>query len=137
MAATPGNENTKDMDHLNHFIQSIAWWKLVPSGLDGMKDLIIDAGADTTVTYVASSCSRDGSFLVAYLPPARTGSITVDMSALKNKAYGYWFDPTSGKYTVIEGSPFKNKGTLPFTPTGVNSNNENDWVLVLTINKRP
>jgi len=129
-------QGAMDMERLNKFIQSIEWWKLVPSGLNEMKNLVVDAGADTTVTYVSASASRDGTLLVAYLPPARRGSIQVDMSALSNGTYAHWFDPTLGSYSLIEGSPFKNTGIHTFTPPGKNSREENDWVLLLTTKKR-
>jgi hypothetical protein len=129
-------QGAMDMERLNQFVQSVEWWKLVPSGLNQMKKLIIDAGSDTATTYVSSAAAKEGTFLVAYLPPDRTGSIQVDMSALKKSAYGYWFDPTRGDYTLIKDSPIKNKGIHTFTTPGKNSRNENDWVLLLTSKKR-
>ncbi len=129
-------QGAMDMERLNQFIQSVEWWKLVPSGLSEMKNLVMDAGVDTTTTYVSSAAAKDGSLLVAYLPPARTGSIQVDMSVLKKSAYAYWYDPTKGDYSFIKESPIKNKGIHTFTPPGKNSRNENDWVLMLTTKKR-
>jgi hypothetical protein len=129
-------QGATDMDRLNRFIKSVEWWKMVPSGLDGMKTLVMDAGADTTTTYVAAAAARDGSLLVAYLPPDRTGSIQVDMSALKSNGFAYWFDPTKGDYILIRETPFVNNGMQTFTPPGKNFKNENDWVLMLTVKKR-
>src|SRR5690606_31954793 len=35
-------QGAQDMMRLNEFIKSLEWWKLVPGGLDGMKDIIVD-----------------------------------------------------------------------------------------------
>jgi len=126
-----------DMSRLNNFIRSINWWQLVPSGLNGMKTLIAGANnVDTTAAYVSAAATKDGSLLVAYIPPAHKGSIAVDMSALSDKANAYWFDPTNGIFTSIPGSPFKNKGVQSFTPLLKNSAGETDWVLMLSVKKR-
>src|SRR5690606_42022423 len=47
-------QGAQDMMRLNEFIKSLEWWKLVPGGLDGMKDIIVDpANADTTASFVS------------------------------------------------------------------------------------
>ena len=125
------------MSRLNHFIRSIDWWQLVPSGLNGMETLITDAkNIDTSAAYVSAAAAKDGSLLVAYIPPAHQGSITVNMKRLANKMYGYWFDPTMGVYTSIVDSPFTNKVVYSFTPPGKNSRGEDDWVLILSATER-
>lgn len=126
-----------DMSRLNSFIRTIDWWQLVPSGLNGMKTLIIDANnADTSAAYVSAAAAKDGSLLVAYIPPAHKGNITVDMTALSNTVNAFWFDPTNGKYISIKDLSLTNKGFKIFTPPGKNSAGENDWVLMLSATKR-
>jgi len=124
---------TFDMERLNGFIRSIPWWKLIPSGLNGMKTLVADpTNIDSAATYVSAAAASDGSLLVAYLPPAHRGKVTIDMSVLAKKTYGYWFDPTSGKYSMIPGAGLTNKGYRDFVPPGPNSRGEPDWVLLIT-----
>jgi hypothetical protein len=126
-----------DMSRLNKFIRSIEWWKLVPSGLNGMKTLITGKNnRDTAADYVAASATKNGTLLVAYIPPAHTGSISVDMSALRGKIYANWFDPTNGSFTEVTGSPFTTKSAREFVPPGKNSTGENDWVLVLSAKRK-
>jgi hypothetical protein len=126
-----------DMQRLNTFIKSINWWQLVPSGLNGMPSLIADnSNVDSSVAYVSAAAAKDGSLLVAYIPPAHTGSITVNMQPLQTTMYGYWFDPTSGTYTPVQSASFNNTGKHIFTPPGPNSKGDNDWVLLLTGKKR-
>jgi hypothetical protein len=120
------------MQRLNSFIQSITWWDLVPSGLNGMINLITSGGSTPSNThYVAAAATSSGSLLVAYVPPAHNGSITVNMTAMSDSAQARWFDPTSGIYTTIPGSPFPNTGSQQFTPPGTNSGGKKDWVLIL------
>ncbi len=126
-----------DMSRLNSFIRSINWWQLIPSGLNGMQTLIVDDNnIDTSAAYVPAAAAKDGSLLVAYIPPAHKGNIIVNMSVLSSKVFAYWFDPANGKYTAVTNSPFNNTGVQSFIPPGKNSTGETDWVLVLSVKKR-
>jgi hypothetical protein len=121
-----------DMERLNAFIKSYHWWELIPSGLNEMKTLIIsEKNNPHDSDYVAAAATPSGNLLIAYIPPAYTGSIIVDMSAMKDKITARWFDPTSGDYSMIKNSAFTNKGTHEFIPPGKNTSGANDWVLVL------
>jgi len=123
---------TLDMQRLNSFIQSVNWWELVPSGLDGMKTLITSGGSNADSTdFVSAAATHDGTMLIAYIPPDHTGGIIVDLTVLKSQITASWYDPTNGKSTEIAGSPFKNTGPRQFTPGGKNSGGDNDWVLKL------
>jgi hypothetical protein len=125
-----------DMSRLNVFIQSIAWWELIPSGLNGMKPLILDKNnIDTLAGYVSAAASPKGDLLVAYIPPAHRGPITVNMNVLINKVYARWFDPTNGQYHPIN-SPPEHVASHSFTPPLHNSAGDADWVLVLTTKKQ-
>lgn len=129
-------QGAQDMIRLNKFIQSLEWWKLVPAGLNDMKNIIVDpANVDTAVSYVAAAAAKDGSFLVAYIPPAHTGRIKVDVSVLSKPCFAYWFDPTNGKYIRASRSLVRNKGIKDFTPPSKNHAGERDWVLLLSANK--
>ena len=86
-------------------------------------------GSMTTSTCVTAARTSDESLVMAYLPTIRT--ITVDMSKLASVATARWYDPTNGKYTDIDDSPFANTGSRKFTPPRSNSSGDGDWVLVL------
>lgn len=127
-------QGAKDMERLNQFVQSLEWWKLTPSGLNGMKNLIIDpTNIDTTASYVSAAAAKDGSLFVAYIPPVHTGKIKVDLSVLGKPGYAYWFDPTNGKYSQVGTSTVSNKGFKEFKTPGKNSAGENDWALIVSI----
>jgi hypothetical protein len=120
---------TRDMTRLNAFMGSIAWYNLVPSGLNGMRTLITagNSAVDSS-SYVAAAAAPDGTIMVAYIPPAHSGPITVDMGAMSGPSQARWFDPTSAAYTNI-GTGLPNTGTHVFTPPGNNSMGQGDWVL--------
>ena len=125
-------QGSRDMEHLNRFIRSVPWWDLVPSGMNGMKNLITEGGSkDSSANYVSAAATPSGNLLVAYVPPAHHGSITVDLTGMGKIIEASWYDPTSGTYTKITGSPFVNKGSRTFTSPPANSKGQTDWVLVL------
>ena len=123
---------TMDMVILNKLIRSTRWWELVPSGQDGMKNLITNGGnAPADTGYIASAATRSGSLLIAYIPPAHRGSFSVDMSVMKGRAEAKWLDPSSGEYSTIAGSPFTGSEPRTFSIPGKNKNGDSDWVLIL------
>jgi hypothetical protein len=63
------------------------------------------------------------------MPTIRT--ITIDMSKLSGLATARWYDPASGQYDDVKGSPFANAGARQFTPPGTNKSGDGDWALVL------
>jgi hypothetical protein len=79
--------------------------------------------------YATAAYTPDGRLVMAYMPTLRT--VTVDMSQLSGSVTARWYDPSSGSYVQIPGSPFTNSGTLTFPPPGNNIGGDGDWVLVL------
>ena len=124
-------QGSRDMGRLNAFVGSIAWYDLVPSGLNGMRTLVTSGGSSVSAAdYVAAAAAPDGTLVAAYIPPAHSGAISVDMAALSGLVRARWFDPTSAAYTDI-GIGLTNSGSRAFTPPGNNSVGQTDWVLVL------
>ena len=135
------------------FFSSLRWQDLVPdqdhtvvtSGFGNLGSSIprvnpsdFSASLPTSVSqsdYCTAAKARDGSFVVAYMPTART--ITVNMTSLNAPAGAKWFDPTNGAYTAIPGGPFMNTGTKQFTPPEHNHDRDSDWVLVLSASASP
>ncbi len=131
---TPGAAQMAD---LKRFFDSLAWQDLDPD----QTHTTLTAGYGTMITdnnhvgevdsndYATAARTSDGSLAVAYLPTRRT--VTVDMARLRGRIEARWFDPTSGAYAAIAGSPFANVGSRDFTPPGNNHDGDGDWVLVL------
>jgi hypothetical protein len=124
-------QGARDMARLHAFFRSIAWHTLVPSGLGGMRILVTSGGGSPpNPDYVAAAAAPDGTVLVAYVPPAHSGTITVDMTAMSVSTRARWFDPTTASYTSI-GTNLTPSGTRVFTPPGPNGAGDGDWVLLL------
>jgi hypothetical protein len=124
---TPG---ARDMARLNAFVQSIRWWELVPSELEGMPKLVrIGGGALSSDRYVAAAADRAGTLLVAYVPPAHAGPLGVDMSALSAPARARWLNPATGSSHDL--GTYVNSGVRIFIPPGDNGSGYRDWVLII------
>jgi hypothetical protein len=126
-------QGAKDMGRLNNFISALEWWKLVPSGLGGMKDLVINNQPDSSTAYISAAASPDGELLVAYVPPDfQETSFELDISSINKELRAYWFDPTQGNYDPIKGYRQSQGGTAKFTLPGRNEGGDKDWILLLT-----
>jgi hypothetical protein len=129
------------LGYMENLFAARKWYDLVPD----QTHVFVTAGYGSFVTngppatatrgrfrdndYVTAALTPDGSLGMAYLPQG--GTITVDMSKLQNGITARWFDPTVNAFSAIDGSPFSNTGTRPFTPPGKNGSGDPDWVLVL------
>jgi Protein of unknown function (DUF4038)/Putative collagen-binding domain of a collagenase len=131
---SPGN---LDMMHLGKLLDSVAWYKLVPSGGAGTKKLITAGGGTYGgEDYVTAAAAADGKLFLAYLPPgASTVELVINMGSLAGPVRARWFDPTSGNYIDIAGGAFRNSGSRTFKIPGTNAAGARDWVLLLEVNE--
>ena len=121
------------LGYLVQLFESLAWYDLVPD----QDHRLVTAGYGRPVTsghvsdstYATAAMTADGSLGLVYVPSIR--GITVDMSRFGGPVTGRWYDPTSGTYTTIAGSPFANTGSHVFSPSDKNIAGDHDWVLVL------
>jgi hypothetical protein len=126
-------QGSRDMKQLNNFIRMIPWWELVPSGQNGMRNLITSGeGSDSGSDYIAAAATPTGTYLAAYVPPIHSESFTANTIGIGDLIEASWFDPTTGAFIKVSGSSFNNTGTLKFIPPVLNSAGQGDWVLVLT-----
>ena len=127
---------TFDFVYLGRLLDSVPWYKLIPSELAGSKTLVTAGGGNYgTSDYVAAAATSDGMTLLAYVPPTRKWptEISVDMTAMSGTSQGNWYDPTSGTYIAIRDPVLRNVGIRKFAVPGGNSRGEGDWVLVLQV----
>lgn len=128
---------TYPLDKPNTFLKSSDWRYLVPSETNGMKKLITAGGGDASgndhVASAATPPGAAGSALVAHIPSAHTGTITVDMTAMNIALVrARWYDPASSVSPYTDIGTFSNTGTQVFTPpTGAPGDGSHDWFLVL------
>jgi hypothetical protein len=113
------------------------WHDLVPD--DDHEVVTSGYGSFGSTNYVTAARTPDRGLVMAYVPSTGTGtrSLTVDMSELAGQAQGRWYNPTSGAYTTISGSPFANTGSRSFATPGNNGTGTNDWALVLEVLPEP
>ncbi len=120
-----------DMVRVKQLFGNRPWWKLVPD----QKRTVVTAGWGTLGKrdYVTAARTTDGNLVMAYIPSTGTGArtITVDMAKLSGPAKARWYNPTTGTYAVINGSPLANRDSRDFTTPGDNGTGRNDWMLVL------
>ncbi len=127
---------TFDMVRLGQLLDTVPWFDLIPSGLAGTKNIITQGGGNYgEADYITTAATFDGKVLLAYVPPTSKPSTTIeiDLAILGGSAGARWFDPASGKYTEIAGSPLPNRGAMLFTTPGRNGGGATDWVLVLQV----
>jgi len=129
-ASTLQSQGSKDAARRHAFINSIPWYKLVPSGQAGTKTLIT-AGAGTSggqaYDFVPSAAAVDGSLLVAYVPPAHSGTITVDLTAMAGRSRVRWYNPYSGAYSMVG---YYEPASATLAPPSDNGSGYEDWLLV-------
>jgi lysophospholipase L1-like esterase len=119
--------STVEAPRLLKLFGMLPWWRLQPDA-DGTF-LTQGRGGWPQADYATVARADNGSCAVVYLPTPRT--FTLDLAKLRGPRTGRWFDPTSGEFRPVEGSPFASVGTRDFTPPAKNSAGESDWALLL------
>ncbi len=131
-----GSPGYQDMQRLKTFFSSHAWWELVPDD----QHLTVTKGYGTfkEADYVTAARAADGSLVLAYLPSTgvQARTLTVDLRRLRSSVTARWFNPANGQYTTVAGAPFPNTSSRELTTPGDNGAGANDWVLVLTSERR-
>lgn len=128
---------SREMAFVKRLFEKLAWHELIPDqdhsvvthgyGTFGNDDRT--PGGD----YVTAARTADGRLVMAYVPATKTDNrtLTVNMARLSGPANARWYNPTSGTFTDIAGSPLASSGPRDFTTPGDNGTGTNDWVLVL------
>ena len=129
----------RQFGYVTRLFSGLPWFDLVPD----QDHSVVTSGygtfsQDGTVNdndYATTAMTRDRTLVISYLPTPR--SITVDLSRLAGaRASARWYDPSSGRYAAISGSPFATDGARSFAPPGPNHEGAGDWVLVLRTTAR-
>lgn len=118
-------------------LQSRTWHTLVPD----QTHTLVTAGygsyssggtPHTSISendYITAASTPDGNLALVYVPSTRT--ITVNLTQLAGTVTARWYDPTTGNYRAIDGSPFPNSASHAFRTPGTHSDGASDWILVL------
>jgi hypothetical protein len=117
---------SRAMPRIKALFTSRQWWLLVPD----IGFTFLTGGNNPGPHQSPAALASDGSFGLVYTPEFR--QLTVNLSRLAGPQVAVrWFDPLSGSYTPIAGSPFSATGNQAFVPPAINSEGSTDWVLVL------
>lgn len=117
---------SQSMTHVRTLFAPRPWWTLQPDASNALLTAGLSSGQDRAVAARAT----DGSFAIAYMPSVRT--VTLNLAQLAGpRVNARWYDPASGTYSAVAGSPFLASGSQTFRPAGNNTSGFGDWVLVL------
>src|SRR5581483_7041389 len=97
---------------------SRAWYRLVPD--QGHTLITSGYGTNGGTDYVPAAETPDGTLAMAYVSSTGVGTraLTVDLSRLSGSTMARWYNPTSGAYSTVSGSPFSNSGSRSFSTPG-------------------
>jgi hypothetical protein len=112
-----------DQQRLGQLFRSREHWKMEPD----TNHTVVRAGYGSGASLTATSRTRDGQTIIAYIPNGNATTLTVDMTRIasaSNRAVCWWFNPSSGASRQI--GTYSNSGTRNFTPP-----DSNDWVLLI------
>ena len=126
---------SRQMTFVTNLFSRLPWFSLVP---DARHTLVVsgygsysDSGDVNSNDYVTAARTPDGKLAIAYLPTGQP--IAVNMARMAGpRVRAQWYDPTTGEYRTVSGSPFPPRGRRTFTVPGKNHGGDDDWVLVLT-----
>ena len=123
------SRGSQDMSHLAALFAARHAERLVPDAAHAF----VTGGFGAGASYVSAALASDGKVGLAYVPTA-SGAVTVSLAKMSSggsQVSARWFDPTSGAFTAVPGSPFPSSGNQSFTLPGANGTGDSDWVLVL------
>ena len=113
------SQGSLNMQHFQALFNSRHWSVLIPDTQQAVLTGGFLAGSD----YATAAYASDGSSIIAYLPSART--VTVSGARLAGSTMtAWWYNPTTGVASPI--GTYPTTGTQPLTPPS-----SGDWVLVL------
>jgi hypothetical protein len=116
----------RSMSQLHALIAPLAWHTLVPD----QTNVVLTAGLGSGSLRAVAARTANGSLALVYTPTVR--DLTVDLGQLAGpNVRARWYDPVSGGFSAVDGSPFVASGARVFTPVATNAGDDDDWMLVL------
>jgi len=127
--AALGAAGSHDMAILGTLFAHLPWQRLAPE--ENHAVVTEGFGADTATALTAVT---EGSTLsVTYIPSTGTAQreLGIALGGFAKPVNARWYNPTNGKSTAVEGSPFRDRAAPRLRTPGDNGTGTNDWVLIL------
>jgi hypothetical protein len=134
----PNHLNTigsRQMSFVTSLFVHRRWFDLVPD----VKHRLVVSGYGTysggddvnDSDYVTAARTPNGKLAIAYLPTGQP--VVIDLRRMaSSRVRAQWYDPTTGTYSTVPGSPFVRTSRHTFAVPGNNRGGDPDWVLILT-----
>lgn len=108
------------------FFAGLPWYELRPD----VAHKLVTAGFGTfgSDEFALAASTPDGRLGIVYFTATLT--VTVDLERLSGPVRARWFDPSSGAFTEVPGSPLPAAGSRSFTPPAWNAGGAPDFVLL-------
>jgi hypothetical protein len=121
---------SRDMARLGAFFRQIPWHELLPEE----NHSIVTEGYGKNTSAALTARTLDSKFSITYFPSAEgTGAreFYVELEAFTGPVRARWFNPASGSFTQVKGSPLRKGVSHRLTSPGDNGAKANDWLLIL------
>jgi hypothetical protein len=125
--------SSKDVTRMKTFLDKLKWWKMQP---DIDHTFLVDGyGTYLTYDYALATVSEDKSFAVVYTPVKHTFNLNLPKGK-KSIQKMRWFDPSNGMYNDVKKGEYKIEDhKLIITSPDLNSDKQNDWILLVNFKK--
>jgi hypothetical protein len=120
------SQGAGDQTRLAALLGSRAWTTLAPD----VAGTFLTSSAGSGGSRVSAALANGGRLAVVYTPG---GTFKLAMSKLAGPATARWYDPSTGTFAAVAGSPLANSGNRTFTTPGSNGSGSPDWVLLLEV----
>ncbi|HWA75707.1 MAG TPA: DUF4038 domain-containing protein [Polyangiaceae bacterium] len=117
----------RSMGFVRALFAPLPWTELVPD--ETFEVLTTGQGARGSVDYPVLAFTRDRRLAIAYVP--KDEPIGIELGKLSGPVRARFYDPTSGEFTDVPGSPFPASGSRTLRVPGRNASGDTDWVLLL------
>lgn len=123
------SQGSNDIARLRKLFTELPWYELVPD----QNHAIVIEGYGNGITSALTAWTPDRKLAVTYLPSTGSGAreLTIATGRIAQPVTARWYNPASGRFTEVEGSPFTDRRNHRLTTPGDNGTGANDWVLVL------
>ena len=117
---------SRDMARLRDLFVGLAWHRLEPE----RNHEVVMAGYGQGIATALTARTPDKKLALTYIPSTGTESRTmnVDLERFSGPVTARWYNPTSGRWTIIDQAPLPNRDFHSFHTPGDNGSKSNDWV---------